>query len=1123
MASDKKASKKDKEIQIEFESHLKDIRQQLSEQLKCLENRLEIQTAMVSELQEFFRRKAEIEQEYSRNLERLVKNTWTKHKQERQKRENWDKFSTFYCLTQLLEVTKKQSHDHLIMGEICRLHVVNRLTEIMDNATRIFLRCRDIGAESHEEILKTLNELQKAMKTYQQYQVEAVTAEDALKKVQSQRGKVEQQLSGKTLTGSRKFKRIEKQEDEKKNKYQVSKFKALHARNEYLLNIEVTNAAINKYFSDDFSDLMDCMDFGYHNSIRGTIMIYQSAHCNLRNSHQYAFDQLNNLISKMDPLTDKQKFLELYNQAFMLPKKFEFQPCRKDEIRQISAQKGVQDHLVQSYQSIEKMLDKLKLDNDETWKSLETTEKSLSELVNRKDVDVTSLFTDDSPPPKSPLDTDRKKSTRLETESYYLNKFRQYTLSNNRIARLQAKYNTIQKAVGEDSLSSSGLRVRPPSLPPKPKKRRIGRNPVIGQPKLFGGNLEEYIEATGQEIPLIIKSCVRVINLYGMHHQGVFRISGSQVEINDMKNSFEKGDDPLTDEDASEKINSAAGVLKLFFRELQPPLFPLHLFDELINCSRLEEPQKIEKIKELLFTLPRAILVIMRYLFAFLSHLSEYSDENMMDPYNLAICFGPTLLPIPPDRDQVTFQGNVNEVIKSIITNQEDIFPNDGGEVYEKCIVDDSHDNMDGMEEEEEEEEEESSSIQSDDEDTEVYEATALYDFSGRTGRELTFKKGDNLILYTKASEDWWEGAFAGNEGLIPANYVSIKHTVDDKRSLPADDEKSSSMSSLSSSLKSSLDSSLKSSLDSSLKSSLNSSVEKSLSQPNISSKSSDLESVIESPCAHCNVSVSAEVKSSDVEGPAMSSTVDHPEIKRQFSTPESNTNRFNASEDLKSMDTVLAEILSDVSALEKQQKSDKRTSLPTQKHKPTAKDTPDLVLDLPEGSDSSSPHESSGPDSPTLSAAETFAKSNQGTLKKAETMPRSMAPDDMNSLGQKAHSMPRNVSAEKALLQGEMLIKGNQPLLSTFANVPKGPNMMLTSMHSRKFSLEELQLRINAVATGPQTTMTTPPPPIAEKPKVPLKVKPPVMKKPTRSPDVQRRHKSTDSNSQDQSGSPNT
>ena len=70
--------------------------------------------------------------------------------------------------------------------------------------------------------------------------------------------------------------------------------------------------------------------------------------------------------------------------------------------------------------------------------------------------------------------------------------------------------------------------------------------------------------------------------------------------------------------------------------------------------------------------------------------LSEYSDENMMDPYNLAICFGPTLLPIPPDRDQVSYQASVNEIIKTIIIHQEEIFPNDGGETYEKCILENS-------------------------------------------------------------------------------------------------------------------------------------------------------------------------------------------------------------------------------------------------------------------------------------------------------------------------------------------------------------------------------------------------------------------------------------------------
>lgn len=48
-----------------------------------------------------------------------------------------------------------------------------------------------------------------------------------------------------------------------------------------------------------------------------------------------------------------------------------------------------------------------------------------------------------------------------------------------------------------------------------PRRKRIGRLQMSGQPKLFGGSLEEYLEATNQEIPLIIKSCVRVINLYG--------------------------------------------------------------------------------------------------------------------------------------------------------------------------------------------------------------------------------------------------------------------------------------------------------------------------------------------------------------------------------------------------------------------------------------------------------------------------------------------------------------------------------------------------------------------------------------------------------------------------------
>jgi SLIT-ROBO Rho GTPase activating protein len=146
----------------------------------------------------------------------------------------------------------------------------------------------------------------------------------------------------------------------------------------------------------------------------------------------------------------------------------------------------------------------------------------------------------------------------------------------------------------------------------------------------------------------------------------------------------------------------------------------------------------------------------------------------MMDPYNLAICFGPTLLPIPPDRDQVAYQGSVNELIKNIIVHQEEIFPNDGGMVYEKFIVEDGEqeDTTDNMSEDGD------TGDAASEEETEVMEASAQYDFQGRTDRELSFKKGDTLVVFNRVSTDWWEGAHQGKEGLIPDKYIVLKNRL---------------------------------------------------------------------------------------------------------------------------------------------------------------------------------------------------------------------------------------------------------------------------------------------------------------------------------------------------------
>lgn len=48
---------------------------------------------------------------------------------------------------------------------------------------------------------------------------------------------------------------------------------------------------------------------------------------------------------------------------------------------------------------------------------------------------------------------------------------------------------------------------------------------------------------------------------------------------------YSAGDDPLADIADANSINSIAGVLKSFFRELQEPAFPVHMFDEFVRAS----------------------------------------------------------------------------------------------------------------------------------------------------------------------------------------------------------------------------------------------------------------------------------------------------------------------------------------------------------------------------------------------------------------------------------------------------------------------------------------------------------------------------------------------------------
>uniref|UniRef100_A0A674P2X9 SLIT-ROBO Rho GTPase-activating protein 1 n=1 Tax=Takifugu rubripes TaxID=31033 RepID=A0A674P2X9_TAKRU len=781
-------SKKDKEILAEYESQVKDVRTQLVEQQRCLEQQTEMRVQLLQDLQDFFRKKSEIETEYSRNLEKLAERFMAKTrstKDHQQYKKDQNLLSPVNCWYLLLNQVRRESKDHATLSDLYLNNVISRLTHISEDSARLLKRSKEIICQLQEDLMKLLNELYTVMKTYHMYHAETISAETKLREAERQEERVKG-VSGVGGGGEPVFslrieerhqrrnaaRKMEKMREKRKAKYSENKLKTLKARNEYLLTLEATNASVFKYYIHDLPDIIDCCDLGYHSSLSRALRTYLSAELSLEASRRAGLEVLEGAVEGLDPARDRQRLLGLYPTAFCPPQRFGFQAHMGDAVS-ISSQQQVQAELSLRLTQLQTRLASLKIENEEVKKTWGATLTTLQDMTVLDDCDVSQSFTH-SPSSESVKSSvsdgylnkpslAKRRANQQETELFYFNKFSEYLEGSNLISKLQAKHDILKKALAEGEIDDI----------------------LCFTPDYKG---RSYLYPLSCSLPgYKINACIHNMNLFspGLQHQGIFRVSGSQVEVNDIKNSFERGNDPLIDEESNQDINSVAGVLKLYFRGLENPLFPKERFNDLISCVRIENMyERAQCIRKILLGVPRATLVVMRYLFAFLNHLSQYSDENMMDAGNLAIVFGPTLLPTPETLDQVACQAHVNEVIKTVILNHDNIFPDTKelpGPVYEKCMTGDQYCESPFSEPGalEEAEPDGGTETQTSDEEGEAVEAVARFDYVGRSGRELSFKKGASLQLYQRASHDWWEGRHNGNHGLVPHQYIVVKDRAD--------------------------------------------------------------------------------------------------------------------------------------------------------------------------------------------------------------------------------------------------------------------------------------------------------------------------------------------------------
>ncbi|XP_020489940.1 SLIT-ROBO Rho GTPase-activating protein 2 isoform X2 [Labrus bergylta] len=789
--------RKDKEIVAEYETQVKEIRAQLVEQLKCLDQQCELRVQLLQDLQDFFRKKAEIEVDYSRNLEKLAERFLTKTRSTKDHllKKEQSILSPVNCWNLLLLQVKRESRDHATLSDLYLNNIIPRFAQISEDSGRLFKKSKEVGVQLQEDLMKVLNELYTVMKTYHMYNTDSINAESKLKEAEKQEekqmGRSDRQTprSPDTLASIKadekpvrrsSVKKIEKMKEKRQAKYTENRLKAIKARNEYLLALEATNSCVFKYYIHDLSDIIDCCDLGYHASLHRALRTYLSAEQNVEMSKHSGLETLEGSAESLEPNGDKQKLMETYNNVFCPPARFDFQSHMGDTMGMMCAQQPVESELIQRCQQLQSRLSTLKIENEEVKKTMEATLSTITDMVGVEDYDVSDCFhhSNSMESVKSTFSESylskpslaKRRANQQETEQFYFTKLKEFLEGRNLITKLEAKHDLIEKTLGESQKTDCCL--------------ASGRR-----------NSSVRKQDSGEAIPLMVESCIRFISRHGLQHEGIFRVSGSQVEVNDIKNAFERGEDPLAGDQNDHDMDSIAGVLKLYFRGLDQALFPKEVFHDVISCVSMESLQeRAVHIKKVLQSLPRKTLIIMRYLFSFLNYLSQYSEENMMDPYNLAICFGPTLMSVPEGHDQVSCQAHVNELIKTIIIHHDTIFPGlqdlqgpvyiipgTGDDFCEPPLVEEPapdtvsvrHNSEDG-----------SLAVS----ESDPIEAIARFDYTGRTPRELSFKKGASLLLYQRASDDWWEGRHNGADGLVPHQYIVVQEMSDGGRGSPKPD-----------------------------------------------------------------------------------------------------------------------------------------------------------------------------------------------------------------------------------------------------------------------------------------------------------------------------------------------
>ncbi|XP_023323288.1 rho GTPase-activating protein 15 isoform X5 [Eurytemora carolleeae] len=156
---------------------------------------------------------------------------------------------------------------------------------------------------------------------------------------------------------------------------------------------------------------------------------------------------------------------------------------------------------------------------------------------------------------------------------------------------------------------------------------------------VFGGRINNLNSDTVDLVPTVVTKCCSLIENYPgwIQTEFIYRLSGNIANIQSLRFTVE--DDKLTALEKVKNVHDLTGLLKLFLRELETPLIPWTITQELASIETMESQDK--QISKLLKKLSPGHRATFERLMRHFSLVLTNSETNHMTSDSLGVILGP--------------------------------------------------------------------------------------------------------------------------------------------------------------------------------------------------------------------------------------------------------------------------------------------------------------------------------------------------------------------------------------------------------------------------------------------------------------------------------------------------